>query len=366
MNKTMQRIVLLTLSMVSACVAEVSPPPDEEPAPSVPMAAPSVPTAAPRQRDGGPFSRTVREQLATRGIHVHDGSKPAQGERTTVEQKWIAQFHPMQLVQENNPTLAPNQYAVQLTLRVPLAIKRGNRFYFDDTEPGIEDHCSGTLVGNTAVLTAAHCYTQYVPVGVDPATRTVIRDRVKMYSIDASPRRNGSDMPFGTYPVAKSWFDFANWPGTDPVGYPMAHDYAVLRLKRPVNPSIPVASRRVVASPTGQTIDTAHYPFQQERGFRMYYSIGDIGDPMPSQANAYRHNASSETESSGSGIFLAGNDRVAGINISEVTIPSLSSRRVPGQVVGSGSIAGSHPNTLLMLTAATDANIGQWIAAPLP
>jgi hypothetical protein len=58
-------------------------------------------------------------------------------------------------------------------------------------------------------------------------------------------------------------------------------------------------------------------------------------------------------------------DGVAGVNIGEARIPGLSSRRVPGQIVGPAGPAGPHPNNALMLTAATDANVTAWINASL-
>jgi hypothetical protein len=95
----------------------------------------------------------------------------------------------------------------------------------------------------------------------------------------------------------------------------MDYDYAVLRLKKPVFPAVPVASHRVIATPTNKTIEIAHYPMQLARGFRMYYSRGDVGGLIPPNAHAYEHNASGEPNSSGAGVFEAGVDGVAGIII---------------------------------------------------
>jgi hypothetical protein len=126
--------------------------------------------------------------------------------------------------------------------------------------------------------------------------------------------------------------------------------------------SVPFASHRVLASPSGKTIETDHYPFQVDRGFRMCYSLGGLVSPYD---NVYQHNASEETESSGSGIFEAGVDGVAGVNVAETNISNLSSKRVPGQTVGPLGIAGPRPNKALMFTSANDANVSTWINTPL-
>jgi hypothetical protein len=370
MNRATRGLGLLLLTTTAACAADLDPPSAEPPA-GAEASARAVEAPSPAARKGARFSSRVLERLAERGIEVHGGPKPirqreraseAAPERTTVEQKWKVQGHTMQRVEQNNPTTAPYRYAVQLSKRVPLAIKGANEFFFDPERPGMEDYCSGTLVGNTAVLTAAHCITEYVPVGVNPATGAVKRGKVYMYSIDASPRRNGSDFPVKPVPVKRSFWEFSNWPGNNPdAAPPMHYDYAVVRLKRSVSPPIPVASHRVVMSPTGKTIETAHYPFQLARGFRMFYSVGDIAGLIPSFPNVYEHNASSEPNSSGAGIFEAGVDSVVGVNIGEAAIPGLRDRRVPDQTVGPLGPAGAHPNNVLMLTSTTDANVTAWI-----
>lgn len=376
MNRATRGIGLLLVTTSAACAAELEPPPEAE---HLAEAPPKLERAAkPAAPEGARFSSRVLDRLAEHGIEVHGGPKPMTQsapnaerapERTTVEQRWIVQGHTMQRVEQNNPGNPPHKFAVQLTMRAPRQILGADRFYFDPTYPGREAHCSGTLVGSTAVLTAAHCIVEYLPVGVIPGTspRQVQWDSVPMYSIDASPRRNGDDFPVKSIPVKRSFWEFSNWPGTNTEGgrNPADYDYAVVRLKRSVPTSIPFASRRVIASPVGKNIDMAHYPFQEARGFRMFYSVGDIGSLHPLFTRVYRHNASAETESSGSGVFEAGADTVSGVNVGEAAIRGLRENRVPGQIVGPNSAAGPHPNFALMLTPASDANVSAWISTLL-
>jgi hypothetical protein len=375
MNRTPRGFGLLLLISTAACVAQVDPlpaaqsPTQESPEREIARAAEVAYLPAPVRT---PLSAKIRDQLATRGIKTNAGPEltraaapKASPQRTTVEQEWIVQGHTMQRVETNNPTNIPHRYAVQLTLRIPLQIKGLNQIIFDPKRPGMADHCSGTLIGDTAVLTAGHCYIQYTPVAVDPNTMAIKYSKVWMYSIDASPRRNGSDFPFGTIPVKRTFFDTVHWPGSVPEDNPLDYDYAVVRLKKPVFPTIPVASHRVIATPTNKTIETAEYPMQVSRGFRMYYSLGDLGGLISSFVHSYETNVSAETDSSGAGVFEAGVDGVAGLIVGETNIPGLSDHRVPDQMVGPLGVAGPRPNNVLMLSSISDGDIGVWINAPL-
>jgi hypothetical protein len=363
MNKTMQKVALLMLSMVSACVAEVGPPPDEEPAPSVAMAAPSVPVAAAPRRDGGPFSRTVREQLAARGIHVHDGSTPPQGERTTVEQEWIVPGYPMSRITQNDPTTVPLRYTTQLGIRWPRYVQAGTGApYIDPSQPGEKGSCSGTVVGTDAVLTAAHCVTNWLEIGNDLTTGAPVKRKVQAYAIKARPRRNGNSKPHGEFNVRKSYWPFSSWPAATAAGYPIDHDYAIMRLATPPALPIPATTVRSVATPPGTSIEFGHYPMAFERqNAGLYYSAGDIdttgGGLYLGMTRVYRHRASMEPGSSGAGVFEFGVDGVAGVISSE-------DARAAGTTRRKGQTKTGFPNQVLMFTPTEVATINGWIALP--
>jgi hypothetical protein len=193
-----------------------------------------------------------------------------------------------------------------------------------------------------------------------------VYDEVKMYSIHASPRRNGNNIPIKALSVKKSFWELANWPGpnTEAGRNPLQYDYGVVRFNREVPTGTDVASRQVMASPIGKTIVVAHYPMQETRGFGMFYSIGKIGSVLPGYpSQVIRHSAGAETDSSGSGIFEETVGAVSGVNVAEVAIRGLREKRQADQTVAASGAYGPHPNYALMFTAATLANANMWIDA---
>ncbi|MBN1652577.1 MAG: trypsin-like peptidase domain-containing protein [Deltaproteobacteria bacterium] len=357
MRKTMRGFGLLILGITVACSVEMEPLSGQESAGS--GSAPRATRPPTPKLSGVAFNRTVRAQLAKRGIKVYDGSDP-EPKRTTVELPWIVPGSmqgddPMPIVTENNPSTVPEKYAVHLSLRLPHVVKEGKEApYVDPSQRGAKGTCSGTLVGSTAVLTAGHCVINWQNIGTDATTRAKVFKKVRTYSITASPRRNGADMPCGEIGVKKAFWEFSNWPSDDSDFYDRDHDYAVVRLKNPPAPAIPTASLRDVPAPQGMIVELAHYPFAARRDYHMYHSEGFVGNVLPESTNAYRYKASSEPGSSGAGAFEIGLDSVVGLHISAV-----SGQTTPGQTMT------GYSNRVLMLTPDTIDNVTAWVNASL-
>lgn len=330
--------------------------------------APGNPAPTAHHPGGAPFSPRIARQLAARGIKVDEGPEPA---RTTVEQKWIVQGRPMTKIAENAALVGAQKYAVQLDVVFPRALQLPNATLVDNDNPGKTSHCSGTIVGSDAVLTAGHCYTAYMPVAVNPLTGAPTRERVRMYSITARARRNGNNQPSQPIAVGETRADWANWPGSDGNYYAADHDYAVLKLKRDIVPAPTPAARVALATPTGQVVEMAHYPFQEELGFRLHFSRGDVGGlaSFPTggpYSNTYESNASFEPNSSGAGIFQQGSEQVSGVAILEdrstPQLQSLLRDRTSGVRVGP---PGAMLNRVVMFTGAHVTRINDWASTPL-
>ena len=289
-----------------------------------------------------------------------------------MEQKWIVPpsisgTDPMPRIEVNNPTTVPERYAVHLSIRQPHVVKPGTGApYVDQKVPrkGNPGSCGGTLVGGTAVLTSAHCVIEWQEIGKNATTKDPVYAKVRAYSITASPRRNGANKPYGEIAVKKSFWDSSLWPASFPFRHNRDSDYAVVRLVRAPAPVIPAAgpitaaSLRDVAVPGGMIIEFAHYPFGARRDDRMYHSEGFVGDVLSGFDNVYKHAASVEPGSSGSGVFEVGVDSVVGVIHAEVE-ESPSFVRAPGQMKS------GFPNRVLMLTPDTRADILAWTSAPL-
>jgi V8-like Glu-specific endopeptidase len=350
MNRTMRRVGLLMLGVTAACAVDMGPPPEAEPRPSVPKAA-----SAPAPKQNAPlFSRTVREQLAARGIHVHGGPKP-DGERTTVEQKWIVPGAPMTPVVATNPNTVPHKFATHLEVQWPHVTSGKTELRIDPARGGRTKNCSGTLVDTTAVLTAGHCVIDWKNIGTNPTTGAPQIEKMRAYSIAAYPRRNGSNRPYGPLYVQKSFWNLSDWPRSNRV-YDADNDYAVVRLKKPAKDPIAATNLRIVDTPGGMIIRVAHYPFASQRGFGMYYSEGFVGDVHPLYTNTYNHQAGTEPGSSGAGMFEVMTDGLVGILVAE---DPDKSARFPGQM------RSGFPNQVLMLTEETMDDIMEWIIAPI-
>jgi V8-like Glu-specific endopeptidase len=159
--------------------------------------------------------------------------------------------------------------------------------------------CSGTLVGEDVVLTAGHCVREISNNAEIPYVDSV--SYVFGYRVESDGAPGASDIPDvqifrGKAVIAGELFDKTDW--------------ALVRLERPVPPSIAVPVRTSRSTPVqkGQNIFVVGYPSGLPLKYAPNAEVRDVSDPAYFIANLDTFGGNS-----GSGVYDAASNALIGV-----------------------------------------------------
>ena len=272
----MSRVVLQTCSLIFLCLLACSQEPYELDPQSVRELHGALPDDDASLLDdiNDPGHELAQGDVAVRGPLVGEASEVAPRPASVGVSVQALEFASSSLDLVKQTTRMPQRTTVQLQVTW--------------TRGGDPSVCTGTLIQDDAVLTAAHCLWKASRGGF-------------AYSIIAIPAARGDSHPYGEI-AAKRSFVPSQYRALDPGPGKYPHDYGVLRLKKPF--SLGTRSLGVEPSALNRAITVRGYPGIEGSarfdGTQMFESRDRIRSILSN--GVLYHRASTEPGMSGAGI----------------------------------------------------------------